>query len=47
MPPVLSDVFSRIADGDPTTMIAAEVGIDRFALERRMARFRREMCLAA
>jgi hypothetical protein len=47
MPPVFALALSRIADGEPKTMIVAEVGIDLFALEQRIARFRREMRLAA
>jgi hypothetical protein len=45
MSPALAIAFSRIADGEPKKVIAAEMGIDRFALERAMARFRRQMGL--
>ena len=47
MPPSLALAFARIADGDSKVAVAAELGIDRFALERRMTRFRLEVRPAA
>lgn len=47
MPPALALAFSRLADGGSKVTIAAELRVDRFALQRRMTRFRLETRLAA
>jgi DNA-directed RNA polymerase specialized sigma24 family protein len=47
MPPLLAVVFPRLADGEPKSNLADDLGIDRFSLDRRLSRFRRDRQLAA
>ena len=45
--PLLADVFTRLGEDEPKSVVAADIGLDRFALDRLLNSFRRNMRLAA
>ena len=47
MSPLLADVFTRLGEDEPKSVVAADIGLDRFALDRLLNSFRRNMRLAA